>query len=66
MTTVNGSVPPVARPDAVGGAEDVGTKGTIFGLGVSYALHKPGTGDESDSTRVRRRPAASDSTATKP
>ena len=25
MTTVNGSVPPVARPEAIGGAEDVGT-----------------------------------------
>ncbi len=48
------------------GAEKVGTKGTIFGIGVSYALHKPGTGNESDSTAVKRRQAASDSTETTP
>ena len=48
------------------GDEDVGARGTIFGVGVSYALHKPGTGVASDSTRVRRRRAASDSTATIP
>jgi hypothetical protein len=48
------------------GDEDAGARGTIFGLGVSYALHKPGTGNESDSTRTRRRRAVSDSTATTP
>jgi hypothetical protein len=46
--------------------DKAGARGTIFGLGVSYALHKPGTGNESDSTRVRRRRAVSDSTATTP
>jgi hypothetical protein len=48
------------------GADDVGTKGTIFGVGVSYALHKPGTGISTDSTRARKRQTASDSTDTTP
>jgi hypothetical protein len=49
------------------GDEDAGARGTIFGLGVSYALHKPGTGVEPDSRRGRkRRGAATDSTATTP
>jgi hypothetical protein len=48
------------------GDEDAGARGTIFGIGVSYALHKPGTGADSDSTRGRKRRAVSDSTAAKP
>jgi hypothetical protein len=48
------------------GDNEAGARGTIFGVGVSYALHKPGTGNESDSPRRRRKRAASDSTATTP
>jgi hypothetical protein len=48
------------------GDGDVGTSGTLFGVGVSYALHKPGMGNGADSTGTRRRRAASDSTATTP
>ena len=35
MTTVNGSVPPVARPEAIGGAEDVGTVSRLQLLGTA-------------------------------
>jgi hypothetical protein len=46
--------------------EEPGARGGLFGLGVSYALHKPGPGDDSVTTRRRRRRAVSDSTATTP
>ncbi|MBA2685807.1 MAG: hypothetical protein H0U66_15080 [Gemmatimonadaceae bacterium] len=48
------------------GQEDVGTRGTIFGVGVSYALHKPGTGIETDTPRRRKRRAVTDSTDATP
>ena len=43
MTTANGSVPPVARPEAIGGAEDVGSvdRLALLGTAVQVAAQVP-------------------------
>jgi len=49
---------------AKAGVGEAGATGGIFGLGVSYALHRPGPGDEVEKPRRRApRDAAPDSTS---
>ena len=48
------------------GDGEAGATGGIFGIGVSYSFHKPGTAAEADTPRARTPRAESDSTDTTP
>jgi hypothetical protein len=49
---------------ATAGVGEAGATGGIFGLGVSYALHRPRPGDDVEKPRRRSRSTGTDSTST--